>query len=155
MKSDNPLREIVIPKEKAVFWMDRYGRWHNEGGRFEHKKIIDYFNASISRDELGYFVVQTRESVREKVYFSYEDTPLFVVDVELESPGRLLLNTGQIVPLMREDLFVRKDTLYMRRGDERIRFTDRAMIKMAEHLDIENGRYVFVENAGRCFLPEE
>jgi hypothetical protein len=37
----------VISKDQATFWLDRYGRWHNEHGLFEHKKIIDYFDKLI------------------------------------------------------------------------------------------------------------
>lgn len=155
MKSENELPEIVIPKDKAVFWMDRFGRWHNDGGPFEHKKIIDYFNASIRRDEAGYFVVQTREAVREKVYFRYEDTPLFAVDMRGNDAIELILNTREVMPLSPRDLFVSKDTLYMRRGDERVRFTDRAMLKLSGHLDEADGRYWYVEGDHRLLLPEE
>jgi len=155
MKTDNALPEIVIPKEKAVFWMDRFGRWHNESGRFEHKRIVDYFNASIGKDQDGYFVVQNRESVREKVYFFYEDTPLFVVDVRRECSIELVLNIGRTIPLTPEDLFVSKDTLYMRIGDERIRFTDRSMIKLSSALDYEDGKYCFVYAGTRYLLPEQ
>ena len=35
-------REFIVPKEEAVFWLDAYGRWHNEHGVFEHKKIVAY-----------------------------------------------------------------------------------------------------------------
>jgi hypothetical protein len=155
MKPDKQLPEIVIPKEKAVFWMDRFGRWHNENGRFEHKKIIDYFNASLGRDEFGYFVAQNREAVREKIYFFYEDTPLFVVDVLIADSIELMLNTGQKIRLVPEDLFVCKDNLYVRRGDERIRFTDRSMIRLSMHLDYENGQYLFVDEGRRRILPEQ
>jgi uncharacterized protein len=149
------LPEIVIPKEKAVFWMDRFGRWRNDSGLFEHKKIIDYFNTSIRRDKDGYFVEQIRESVREKVYFYFEDTPLFIVDVRIEDLIELVLNTRQKLNLSPEDLFVNRDNLYMRLEDERVRFTDRALIKLSAHLDYGDGRYYFVDERGRRILPEE
>ena len=38
------LKEVVIFKEEAVFWMDNQGRWHNQYGPFQHKRVIDYFN---------------------------------------------------------------------------------------------------------------
>lgn len=149
------LQEIVIPKEKAVFWMDRFGRWHNDSGPFEHKKIIDYFNTSIRRDQDGYFVEQIRDSVREKVYFHFEDTPLFVVDIHIGDPIELVLNTRQKLNLSPENLFVSRDNLYMRLEDGRVRFTDRALIKLSSHLDYEDGRYSFVDKQGRRRLPEE
>jgi len=52
------MKDIVIPKENAVFWMDGNGDWRNEHGRFRKKKIIDYFNAAIHKDENGYYVCQ-------------------------------------------------------------------------------------------------
>ncbi|RJQ79508.1 MAG: MFS transporter permease [Desulfobacteraceae bacterium] len=155
MIPENDLPQIVIPKEKALFWMDRFGRWHNDSGRFEHKGIIDYFNASICRDEGGYFVSQSREAVREKVYFYFEDTPLFVVDVRVDDPIELVLNTREKLNLSPQDLFVSKDHLYMRRDDERIKFTDRAMIKLSAQLEYEDGRYCFVSGGVRHILPDQ
>ncbi|MBW1899855.1 MAG: hypothetical protein JRI61_12485, partial [Deltaproteobacteria bacterium] len=86
---------LVIPKEKAVFWMYANGRWCNEFGKFEKKKIIDYFNRSINSDEDGYFVCQEKEGFVEKVYFRYMDTVLFVFDVRFRDPIELVLNTGK------------------------------------------------------------
>jgi len=134
-------KEVVIPPERAVFWMDRFGRWCNESGRFRHKKLIDYFNSSIRRDAHGYFVEQIREPVREKVYFLYEDTPLFFVDVSLGPPIDLLLNTGERLPLVPERLFVHGDDLYMERGEERIKFTDRVLLKIAGLIDFDGRHY--------------
>jgi hypothetical protein len=151
----NDLTEIVIPKEKAVFWMDGFGRWHNDSGPFEHKKITDYFNASIRRDKEGYFVEQIRESVREKVYFQFEDTPLFIMDARASDPIELVMNTREKLNLSPEDLFVSRDSLYVRRDDERIKFTDHALIKLSAYLDYERGRYFFVDKLGRHILPEE
>ena len=73
--------EIVISKEDAIFWLDKNGRWHNAHGEFQHKKIIDYFHSSIQKDEKGYYLFQERGNLREKVYFHYEDTALFAVDL--------------------------------------------------------------------------
>ena len=141
MKRKNPLPstdslpEIVIPREKAVFWMDARGRWNNRHGRFEHKRIIDHFNRSIRRDGDGYYVTQERNGIREKVYFSYSGTPLFVVRVTLGDPVMLTLNTGSILPLDPDRLFTHADQLYQRRGDECIRFTARALLTLAPCLE--------------------
>ncbi len=48
--SGKKLNEIVIPKERAVFWMDEHGNWNNEHGRFENRRIIKKFNTSICKD---------------------------------------------------------------------------------------------------------
>ena len=129
------LHEVVIPKEKAVFWMDGRGRWQNRHGRFEHRRIIDHFNRSIRRDDDGYFVTQVRGEVREKVYFPYEDTPLFIVRVSAEAPLRLDLNTGETIPLDPAALFVESDQLYHKMGDARIKFSDRALVAIAPYLE--------------------
>ena len=128
------LPEIVIPKEKAVFWMDAQGRWNNRHGRFEHKRIIDHFNRSIRRDGDGYYVTQERGGIREKVYFSYCGTPLFVVRVHIGGTIQLTLNTGTTLPLDPDQLFICDDQLYQRRDTECIRFTDRALLALSTHL---------------------
>lgn len=131
---DSCLTEVVIPKENAVFWMDGRGRWKNRHGRFEHKRIIDYFNRAIRRDEDGYYVTQVRGDIREKVYFPFEDTPLFIVRIIPQDPLRLVLNIGETISLDPAALFVETDQLYHQRGDERIKFSDRALLAIAPYL---------------------
>ncbi|MBT8342074.1 MAG: MFS transporter permease [Desulfatitalea sp.] len=154
MAEEKPLKEIVVEKEEAVFWMDRFGRWHNDGGPFEHKKIIDYFNSAIRRDENGYFLYQAWDETIEKVYFKHEDTPLFVVDVRMGEPMELVLNTRESVSLVPADLFVCQDQLYMARGDERLKFTDRVVMKLCTQIEFDGKRYAFVTEHGRREIPE-
>ena len=96
MKSANV---VTIPKENAVFWLDKDGFWHNRHGKFEHPRIIAYFHGAIRRDEQGYHLCQQREEVLEKVYFHYEDTALFIFDIRPERAHALLLNTGREIPM--------------------------------------------------------
>jgi len=126
---------IVIPKEKAVFWMDANGRWFNEFGKFEKKKIIDYFNRSIERDEDGYFVCQEKEGFIEKVYFRYTDTALFVFDVRFKDPIELVLNTGKEIVLDPSTLWIENDNLYTVDGKDLIKFSDRALMKVSKILE--------------------
>lgn len=133
--SEPSLTEIVIPKENAVFWMDDQGRWHNRHGRFEHKRIIDHFNQAIRRDRDGYYVTQIRGDIREKVYFAFGDTPIFVNRVITGEPIQLTLNIGVTIELDPSRLFVHRDQLYQRRNDERIKFADRALLAMAPYLE--------------------
>jgi len=148
---DARLQEVVIPKANAVFWMDSRGRWQNRHGRFEHKRIIDHFNRSIRRDQDGYFVTQVRGDVREKVYFAYDDTPLFVFQVIAGDPIHLVLNTGDTIDLDPARLFVEADQLYQKRGDERIKFTDRTLLAMAPYLD--EGTAGFILRIGERTWP--
>ena len=127
--------EVVIPKENAVFWMDGRGYWHNRHGRFEHKRIIDHFNRAIRRDDAGYYVTQVRGEIREKVYFPFEDTPIFAVRILLPPPLHLLLNTGVEIPLDPAALFVQADQIYLQHGDERVKFTERALLALAPYLE--------------------
>ncbi|AOY57599.1 MULTISPECIES: MFS transporter [Desulfococcus] len=136
------LKEIVIPKEKAVFRMDARGCWHNAQGPFQKKSIIDHFNRSIRKDDAGYFLTQVNGDYIEKVYFSYEDTPLFVVDVEDADPIRLHLNTGETLPLSPETLFIKADQLYIMREDERIKFSERGLLKLSRMLEGEDNAYI-------------
>ncbi len=140
--------EIVIPREKAVFWLDRNGRWRNSDGPFRNRRIIDYFHSAIRRDAAGYYVCQEREGLREKVYFPFEDTALFAVAVETGEPAEIILNTGRRLPLDPQALFIENDALYTLAEEERVKFTDRALMKLSELLEFEGETY-FIRLAGR------
>lgn len=134
-------KEVVIPKSEAVFWLDQNGRWHNRHGPFRHQRLIAFFHAAIRKDHDGYFLGQVRDDVYEKVYFPYEDTALFVFDVVRETEPVLVLNTGERIPLDPQRLSIRNDILYQHRQEERIRFTDRAMLKLSDRIEERGGRY--------------
>jgi len=146
----NKRTEIIIPKDRAIFWLDKNGRWHNEHGEFEHKKIIDFFHSSIKKDENGYYLSQKRENVHEKVYFSYEDTALFAVDLIKDDTITLILNTKQHVKLKPRNLFIRGDNLYMRMGEETIKFTERGLMKISDLLEYGNDQY-FIKIKNRSY----
>jgi len=133
--------EIVIPKDQAVFWLDKNGRWHNQHGEFQHKKIINYFHASIRRDKNGFFLFQQIENTNEKVYFHYEDTALFAVDLIKEKEITLLLNTKRRVQLKPKKLWIRDDSLYMHTSDGDIKFIERGLMKISELLESKNEQY--------------
>ena len=137
----NKRREIIIPKDRAIFWLDKNGRWHNAHGEFEHKKIIDYFHSSIKRDENGYYLFQKRGDVQEKVYFHYEDTALFAVDLIKDNDITLILNTRKQIKLKPRNLFIREDDLYMRMGAETIKFGERGLMKISDLMEYDNDQY--------------
>lgn len=141
---DPLLPEIVIPPDKAVFRMDAQGRWHNDHGPFEHPKIIAYFNAHIRRDAEGYYLCQELNGRIEKVYFPYEDTALFAVDIIGEGLQEMLLNTGECLCLRPDKLVMRGEDLYQVRGDERIKFTERCLLKLVDHIQEREGAFFFV-----------
>ncbi|MCG8636585.1 MAG: MFS transporter permease [Desulfobacterales bacterium] len=145
----------VIPRENAVFRMDKNGIWHNEHGRFEHPKIISYFNRSIQKDDQGYFLSQTLDGMVEKVYFPYEDTAVFVVDIRVEKNIDLILNTGTKCPLAPDTLFIKDDNLYCRIPDHLVKFNQHALAKMAVHLDeTEHGLVLCLGESSRV-IPEK
>ncbi len=146
-----PLREIVIPKEEAVFFLDKHGFWrHKEQGKFEHRKIIHYFHSRIRKDENGYHLRQKLGNRVEKVYFHHEDTALFVFDVIKGEEIFLVLNTQKRVKLRPRNLFVNDDSLYMSLGGERIKFTDHSLIRISDLLDDEGDEY-FITVKGRRY----
>ena len=151
----NKLREIIIPKEEAVFWLDKAGFWCNEGGKFRNKKIIDYFHAAISKDDAGYFVSQVRDDLLEKVYFCYEDTALFVFDILPDENISLVLNTGKQFPLDPNSLYTKDDNLYVLENNEPIKFSERAMLKLSSFI-IEKDGLLFLEYNDKMFtIPEK
>jgi hypothetical protein len=146
--------EIVIPREKALFRLDRRGRWCNAFGVFRNRRISDYFHSAIRRDEGGYFVYQESDSRIEKVYFPYEDTALFVMDVVMGDEIHLLLNTHLQLPLDPTALFVSDDSLYMTRAGERIKFSERALLKLADVMDFTDQGYFIRVFGRRHRIPE-
>ena len=131
-----PKKQNIIPKEKAVFWMDQDGAWHNEHGKLEHPKIIKYFNQSIGKDGDGYFLSQTLNGVEEKVYFPYEETAVFVVDlVQKENGIMLILNTLGTIALDPEALYTKSDALFMETDAHLIKFTQNALARMSSFLE--------------------
>ena len=144
------LREVIIPKEAAVFRLDKQGRWCNQHGPFEHKKISDYFHRCIRLDKSGYCVCQERNNIKEKVYFHYEDTVFFVFDIEKRDPVRLILNTGRRIKLRPDKLWVKEDQLYMLWGRQTVKFAERALLKMSDLLEFEGASY-FIRLAGKQY----
>ena len=147
------LKEIVISKDRAVFWLDSNGRWHNIHGEFEHRKIIDFFHSSIRKDNDGYYVTQTTESYKEKVYFRYEDTALFVFNIIKNKDVYLLLNTKKQIKLNPEELFIKDDSLYTKDGEELVKFTEQSMMKISKYMENDNDRYFIIINDKRYILP--
>ncbi len=136
----NKIKEKVIAKEDAVFWLDKHGCWRNANGKFEHQKIIDYFHSCIKRDQGGYYLSQINGNCREKVYFPHEDQALFVFDVIRQGHITLILNTKKQIVLDPERLFVKDDNLYMRIGDETIKFVENGLLKISPLLEDDGGR---------------
>jgi hypothetical protein len=135
------MKEIIINKEDAVFWMDANGRWHNQHGEFEHKRVIDYFNRSIDHDADGYFVSQQRGELIEKVYFPYEETALFVVEITSDTDIWLRLNTGKKIALDPKSLMIKNDFLFIQNGNQLIKFNDRSMLKLSNHFEEKDGQF--------------
>ncbi len=147
------LKEIVISKDRAVFWLDSNGRWQNIHGEFEHRKIIDFFHSSIRKDNDGYYVTQTTESYKEKVYFRYEDTALFVFNIIKNKDIYLLLNTKKQIKLNPEELFIKDDSLYTKDGEELVKFTEQSMMKISKYMENDNDRYFIIINDKRYIIP--
>ncbi len=140
MESPKP-KQRIISKEDAVFWMDKDGCWCNEHGKFEHPRIIKYFNASIRKDEEGYYVCQPMGEWEEKVYFHYEDTALFVFDIKIDEKITLILNTKKKIILNPKQLFIKNDNLYITLDDETIKFTEQCLTKIFKIIEYNNGHY--------------
>jgi hypothetical protein len=150
----NQIREVIIPKEDAVFWLDKAGCWRNVGGKFRNKKVIDYFHAAIGKDDAGYFVSHVRDDVLEKVYFRHEDTALFVLDVLIDETITLVLNTGKKIPLAPDNLYTRNDYLYTLDNNEPVKFSERMMMRLSS-LIIEKNGLLFLDWNGNTYKISE
>ena len=155
-------KQIIIPREDSVFWMDQNGIWHNEHGRFEHPKIIQHFNRSIQKDDQGYFLSQTmdgsEEGVEEKVYFPCEDTVVFVVDFIVKDKGDtldLVLNIGEKQCLEPGGLFIRDDSLFVQTRDHLIKFNQQSLVKMSSLLDETDQGLALTLGSQVYIIPEK
>ncbi|HEX5680360.1 MAG TPA: hypothetical protein VFX82_05960, partial [Desulfobacterales bacterium] len=79
----------------------------------------------------------------------YEDTALFVVDVQLGEEITLVLNTQRRLSLETDRLWIENDGLYLTDAGERIKFSDRALLKLADRLDFEQDAYFIRAGGGR------
>ncbi len=141
MKEPETKKLIIVPREEAVFWMDKNGTWYNEHGKFEHPRIIRYFNPAIKKDENGYYVHQSTGECEEKVYFPHEDTAIFVVDIIMDGRDlRLILNTAEKTTLEQGEIFIESDHLYLQTPDHRIKFSSHALVKISKFMEEENGK---------------
>jgi len=148
------ITEVVIPRDEAAFRLDDRGRWHGVDGEFLHPRIIDHFHRSIRKDGAGFHLAQRHGAFKEKVYFPYEDTPLFAIDLLKGENILLILNTKKRMKLTPRRLFIRGDHLYMHAGEDRVKFTEEALIKISPFLDFEEDR-VFIHVKGeRHRIPE-
>jgi hypothetical protein len=152
MASDK--QSIIVPKEQAVFWMDKNGVWHNEHGKFEHPKIIRHFNRSIQKDDQGYYLFQQTDEAEEKVYFCHEDTVLFVVDLSLTEQVILTLNTTDTLPLDPTQLFTRNDGLYLQTSEHCIKFSQHALVKLSRFMEETDGQFCLKLNQTTHPIPE-
>jgi hypothetical protein len=134
-------KEIVVAKEDAVFWLDKHGFWHSKEGKFQHKKIINYFHSSIRKDKAGYHLSQTYRDYKEKVYFPYEDTALFVFEVVKGDDIILVLNNKKRIKLKPRKLWIKDDSLYMNLGEDLIKFSENGLVRIADLIEYENDQY--------------
>jgi len=146
----------VIPKEKAVFRLDKNGVWHIDDEKFTNQKIINYFHSLIKKDKDGYFLEQEHRDFIEKVYFPYEETPLFVFRVIKRDDGLILcLNTGKQIKFDPEKLILKNNDLYIRNDEDLIKFNDNAVLSLADYIDDVDDRYVINIDGKRHLIQME
>jgi len=155
METKGRPREVVIPKEKSRFWLDEHGFWHNGHEKFRHPKIIRHFHACIRKDRDGFHLFQEHGGFTEKAYFHYEDTALFVFDVIKGEDVILVLNTEKRMKMKPRRLFIENDSLYIQFGEDRIKFTEHALIRIADLLEDENERCYIRIRGRRYQVPEK
>jgi len=152
--TNEPKPVKIIPREKAVFRLDKNGNWRSDNEKFKNQKIISYFHSLIKKDRDGFFLEQEHEHFIERVYFPYEDTALFVNRI-IESDGLILCtNTGKHIALDPEKLFIKNDDLYLQSGEDLIKFNENALLALAGYMDdVEDDQYVIHLDGKRYLIP--
>ena len=145
---------MIIPKEKAVFRLDKDGVWYIDDEKFTNQKIINYFHSVIKKDKDGYFLEQEHKHFIEKVYFLYEDTPLFVFRIIKRDDGLILwLNTGEKIELDPEKLLMKNDNLYTQNDEDLIKFSENTLLALADYMDDVDDQYVINIDGERHLIP--
>ena len=138
----------------AAFWFrsSLFGRKELVlGSRIEkfNTRFLKPNYLEIRKDKDGYYLSQTDGNYREKVYFHFEDTALFVFDVVKEKEIKLILNTKKQIKLKPRRLYEKKDSLYMATGEDLIKFTPDSLIKLSEFIEHRNDQYFIRVNRRR------
>ena len=143
----------IIPKEKAVFRLDKHGNWLSDDEKFTNQRIIRYFHSCIKKDPDGFYLEQEHSHHIEKVYFPVEDTAFFVTHI-IEKDGLILdTNTGQHIPLDPQDLFIQNDDLYLQRGEDRIKFTEKALFSLSAYLEEADDQFFIKIDGKKRLIP--
>ena len=151
--ANEPKPVRIIPREKAVFSMDKHGNWRAYEEKFSNRKIINHFHSHIKKDKDGFFLEQEHPHYIEKVYFPYEDTAFFVNRI-IEKEGLILCtNTGEQIPLDPQKLFIKTDALYFLNGEDLFKFNENALLTLAGYMDEEDDQIVIVIDGGRHKIP--
>jgi len=150
-KEAKPVR--IIPKEKAVFRLDKNGNWRADDEKFRNQKIINYFHSLIKKDKDGFFLEQEQEHFIEKVYFPYEDTALFVIRIIERDELILCTNTGKRIELDPEKLLIKNDDLYFQSEEGLIKFNENALVALAGYMDDESDQFVINIDGKRHLIP--
>lgn len=153
---NEPYEIIEISKEDATFFMDEKCRWCNEGGPISKKSIINYLNRSIESDKKGYYVTHILGNIKEKVYFRYADTALLVTDFKIhKSALQALLNNRRALMIHPENLFIRNDQLYAQQEGHRIKFSEKALVKLSPYLEDQKNELILKLTSSRFTIPEK
>jgi len=122
---------MIIPKEKAVFRLDKNGVWHIDDEKFTNKKIINYFHSMIKKDKDGYFLEQKHKHF-----------------IEI-----LCLNTGENIKLEPEKLLMKNDNLYIQNDEDLIKLNANALFSLADYMDDVDDQYVINIDGKRYLIP--
>ena len=145
---------MVIPKEKATFRLDKNGIWFIGDDKFTNQKIINYFHSVIKKDKDGFFLMQEHKHFIEKVYFPYEDTPLFVFHVIKKGGLTLILNTSENIELDPKNLIIRNENLYLKRDEDLVKFSENALVSLASYMEDNHNQYSINIDGKKYIIPE-
>jgi hypothetical protein len=72
------------------------------------------------------------------------------VDLIIDKDITLILNTKKQIKLKPRSLFIRDDNLYMRMGQETIKFAERGLMKISDLLEFRDEQY-FIKVKNRSY----
>jgi uncharacterized protein len=140
-------------KLKPRIFIDKEGKWFQDGIPVLHRWTYLYNNKNLRRDDKGRYYIEEGAT---RIYAVVEDTPYVVKMIDKrENKFFLKLNDETEEKLGLKTLKISKDNIPYTRvkdGEFEARFTRPAYYELSKHLKQENGKFYIEVGNKRHFL---
>ncbi len=138
--TNDDAQEIFDATPYLSLFIDKEGRWFQNGAEIIHPRIYRLFSGSLSRSEAGGYQVRVGNQV---CAVEVEDAPYVVQCIETAESGQivLILNDETREPFQPEDFWIGTENVpyvSIRGGQFHARFSRPAYYQLAEYVNSED-----------------